>query len=96
MLNNPLNRVVFRNKALDCFRFAIGPQNIDPPASSGIFPSHESWSLLETDLLAEIGHRAGNDFWSSEFRSRAGGPLGTPKLWRPQRILSPALEAVSF
>jgi hypothetical protein len=25
MLGNPLNRVIFRNKALDYFRFAIGP-----------------------------------------------------------------------
>jgi hypothetical protein len=47
MLRNPLNRVILRNKALDYFRFAIGPQNIDPPARSGIFPSHVSWSLLE-------------------------------------------------
>jgi len=47
MLCNPLNRVMFRNKALDYFRFAIGPQNIDPPARSGIFPSHVSWLLLE-------------------------------------------------
>ena len=47
VLSNPLDRVAFRNKALDCFRFAIGPQNIDTPAKSGIFPSHESWSLLE-------------------------------------------------
>jgi len=47
MLSNPLKRVIFRNKALDYFRFAIGPQNIDPPASSGIFPRHESWSVLE-------------------------------------------------
>jgi hypothetical protein len=47
MLCDPLNRVMFRNKALDYFRFAIGPQNIDPPARSGIFPSHVSWSLLE-------------------------------------------------
>ena len=47
MLCNPLNRVTFRNKALDYFRFAIGPQNIDPPARAGIFPSHVSWSLLE-------------------------------------------------
>src|ERR1700726_4506025 len=47
MLCDPLNRVIFRNKALDYFGFAIGPQNIDPPARSGIFPSHVSWSLLE-------------------------------------------------
>jgi hypothetical protein len=47
MLCDPLNRVMFRNKALDYFRFSIGPQNIDPPARSGIFPSHVSWSLLE-------------------------------------------------
>lgn len=47
MLSNPLDRVAFRNKALDYFRFAIGPQNIHPPAKSGIFPSHENWSLLE-------------------------------------------------
>jgi hypothetical protein len=46
MLSNPFNRVIFRNKALDYFRFAIGPQNIDPPARTGIFPRHESWSLL--------------------------------------------------
>ena len=46
MLSNPLKRVIFRNKALDYFRFAIGPQNIDPPARSGIFPCPESWSLL--------------------------------------------------
>ena len=25
VLSNPLNRVMFRNKALDYFRFAIGP-----------------------------------------------------------------------
>jgi hypothetical protein len=43
-LSNPLNRVIFRNKALDYFRFAIGPQNIDTPARAGIFPRHESWS----------------------------------------------------
>jgi hypothetical protein len=47
MLCNPLNRVIFCNKALDYFRFAVGPQNIDHPARSGIFPSHVSWSLLE-------------------------------------------------
>jgi hypothetical protein len=47
MLSNPLNRAIFRNRALDYFRFAIGPQNIDSPARSGIFPSQESWSLLE-------------------------------------------------
>ena len=46
MLSNPLNRVIFRNKPPDYFRFAIGPQNIDPPARPGIFPRHESWSLL--------------------------------------------------
>jgi hypothetical protein len=46
MLSNPPNRVIFRNKALDYFRFAIGPQNIDPPARTGIFPRHENWSLL--------------------------------------------------
>jgi hypothetical protein len=32
VISNPLNRVMFRNKALDYFRFAIGPQNIDTPA----------------------------------------------------------------
>jgi hypothetical protein len=46
MLSNPLKRVIFRDEALDYFRFAIGPQNIDPPARSGIFPCPESWSLL--------------------------------------------------
>jgi len=46
MLSNPLDRVIFRNKALDYFSFTIGPQNIDPPTRSGIFPRHESWSLL--------------------------------------------------
>ena len=46
MLCDPLNRVMFRNKALDYFRFAIGAQNIDPPARTGIFPRHENWSLL--------------------------------------------------
>jgi hypothetical protein len=46
MLCNPLNRVILGNEALDCFRFAIGPQNINPPARAGIFPRHESWSLL--------------------------------------------------
>ena len=25
MRSNPLNRVIFRNKALDYFRFAVGP-----------------------------------------------------------------------
>jgi hypothetical protein len=47
MLSNPLNRVMLRNKTLDYFRFAVRPQNIDPPASAGIFSSHESWWLLE-------------------------------------------------
>jgi hypothetical protein len=32
MVSNPLNRVVFRNKALDDFRFAIRLKNIDLPA----------------------------------------------------------------
>jgi hypothetical protein len=50
MLSNPLDRVIFRNKALDYFRFAIGPQNIDPPARTGIFPRRESWSLVEHPL----------------------------------------------
>jgi hypothetical protein len=45
MFSNPLNRVIFRNKALDHFRFAIGPQNIDTPAGTGIFPRHESRPL---------------------------------------------------
>src|ERR1700730_11472602 len=47
VLSNPYDRVILGNEALDYFRFAIGPQNIDTPASPGIFPSHESWSLLE-------------------------------------------------
>ena len=47
MLSDPFDRVMFRNKALDDFRFAIGPKDIDPPAGSGIFPRRESWSLLE-------------------------------------------------
>jgi hypothetical protein len=46
VLGNPLHRVMFRNKTPDYFRFAIGPQNIDPPARAGIFPRHKSWSLL--------------------------------------------------
>jgi hypothetical protein len=46
MFRNPLERVIFRNKALDHFCFAIGPQNIDTPARSGIFPRHESRPLL--------------------------------------------------
>jgi hypothetical protein len=46
MLCDPFNRVMFRNKALDYFRFAIEPQNIDPPTRTGIFPRHENWSLL--------------------------------------------------
>jgi hypothetical protein len=46
MLSNPLERVIFRNKALDCFGFTIGPKNIDLPAGSGISPCPESWSLL--------------------------------------------------
>jgi hypothetical protein len=33
MRSNPLNRVIFRNKALDYFRFAIGPQNIESTPS---------------------------------------------------------------
>jgi hypothetical protein len=37
MLSNPLNRVIFRNKALDYFRFAIGPQNINPQPEPGFF-----------------------------------------------------------
>jgi hypothetical protein len=46
MLSNPLKRVIFRNKTLDGFRFTIWPENIDLPARTGIFPRHESWSLL--------------------------------------------------
>jgi hypothetical protein len=46
MLGNPLDRVIFRNKALNHFRFAVRPQNIYSPAGAGIFPRHESWSLL--------------------------------------------------
>lgn len=47
VLKDPLGRVVFRDKTLDNFRFAIGPQDIDPPAGARIFASHESWSLLD-------------------------------------------------
>jgi hypothetical protein len=47
VLRNPLGRVVFCDKALDDFRFAIRPQNIDRPSGAGIFASHESWSLLD-------------------------------------------------
>ena len=47
MLGNPFDRVVFRNETLDYFRFAIGPQNIDTPATSGIFPSRKGWHLLQ-------------------------------------------------
>jgi hypothetical protein len=46
VLSNPLGRVMFGNEALDCFGFAIRPQNIDTPAKPGVFPRHESWSLL--------------------------------------------------
>jgi hypothetical protein len=59
MLGNPVSRVIFRNKALDYFGFAVGPENIDLPASSGIFsgifPSHECWSPLK--------HRANMRLW---------------------------------
>ena len=54
MLDNPPNGVIFRNKALDHFCLTIGPQNIDPPASSGIFPSHKSWSLLEHPSIMRL------------------------------------------
>ncbi|NLS72178.1 hypothetical protein E3H11_25360 [Bradyrhizobium brasilense] len=47
MLRNPLCRVMLRDKPLDDFSFAVGPQNIDPPAGAGVFTSHESWSLLD-------------------------------------------------
>ena len=47
MLSNPFERVTFRNEALDYFGFAIGLQNINPPASSGIFPSRKGWYLLQ-------------------------------------------------
>lgn len=47
VLRNPLGSVMLRNKTLDDFRFAIGPQNIDPPAGAGIFASHESRSLFD-------------------------------------------------
>jgi hypothetical protein len=43
------------HETLDYFRFAIGPQNIDPPARTGIFPRHESWSLL--------GHPSNKRLW---------------------------------
>jgi hypothetical protein len=46
VVNNPLGRVVLGDETLDYFRFAIGPQNIHTPARPGIFPRHESWSLL--------------------------------------------------
>jgi hypothetical protein len=46
VFGNPDSRVMFRDKSLDYFRFAVRPQNIDPPASSGIFARHERWSLL--------------------------------------------------
>jgi hypothetical protein len=46
VLSDPFGRVMFGNETLDYFRFAIGPKNIDPPAGPGIFPRHESWSLL--------------------------------------------------
>jgi hypothetical protein len=46
VLSNPLDRIMFRYEALDDFCFAIGPQNIDPPARPGIFPRHKSWLLL--------------------------------------------------
>jgi hypothetical protein len=54
MLSNPLNRVMLGNEALDCFRFAIGPQNIDTPAKPGGFPRHESWSLLGHPLNVRL------------------------------------------
>jgi hypothetical protein len=47
MLRNPFERVMFRNEAFDYFGFTIGPYNIDPPASSGIFPSRKGWYLLQ-------------------------------------------------
>ena len=47
VFGDPLGRVILGNEALDYLRFAIGPKDIDPPASSRIFPSHESWWLLE-------------------------------------------------
>ena len=46
VLSNPLDCVMLGHETLDYFRFAIGPQNIDLPARTGIFPRHESWSLL--------------------------------------------------
>jgi hypothetical protein len=51
MLGNPLDRVVFRSEALHYFGFTIGPKNIDPPATSGIFPSRKGWYLLEHPLM---------------------------------------------
>jgi len=47
MLSNPLNRVTLGNKTLNDFRFPIGPQDIDPPAGTGIFPGHESRLLFQ-------------------------------------------------
>lgn len=57
MLSNPLDRVIFCNEALDHSRFAIGPQNIDLPAGSGIFPRAESWSLLGHALIMRLRRR---------------------------------------
>jgi hypothetical protein len=37
VLSHPLSRVVLCHKTLDYFRFAIGSQNIDLPASTGFF-----------------------------------------------------------
>jgi hypothetical protein len=63
MVSNPLKRVIFRNKSFDCFRFAIGPQNIDTPARPGIFPRHKSWSLL--------GHPSNMRLWPHHSSQRS-------------------------
>ena len=82
MLSNPLNRVMLCDEALDCFRFAIGPQNIDTPAKPGVFPRYESWSLL--------GHRSNMRLW--EPGSRQSSCHNHPREVRDLR----AVQARSF
>ena len=51
MRSNPLNRVIFRNKALDYFRFAIGPQNIEStPSQTGDFSAPRKLVAARTSV----------------------------------------------
>lgn len=54
VLNHPLSRLVLGHKTLDQLRFAIGPQNIDLPASTGSFRAMKVGRC--SDIVGVCGH----------------------------------------